>query len=45
MLAKDSPLTECVNIALADLTSSGTLAKISQTWMGDYTEAPVLSND
>ena len=45
VLAKDSPLTECVNIALADLTSSGTLAKITQTWMGDYTEAPVLSND
>mgnify|MGYP000959883139 CR=1 FL=1 len=45
VLAKDSPLAECINIALADLTSSGTLAKITQQWMGDYTEAPVLSND
>jgi polar amino acid transport system substrate-binding protein len=43
LLAKDSPLTECVNLALNNLTASGELAQITQTWMADFNEAPVLA--
>jgi polar amino acid transport system substrate-binding protein len=43
LLAKDSPLTPCVNLALAALTESGELASITQEWMSDFTEAPVIS--
>jgi len=42
VLAKDSPLTACVNQALAALKADGTLAKITQTWMADKANAPVL---
>ena len=42
LLAKDSPMTECVNLALAALTESGELATITTTWMSDFTEAPVI---
>ena len=45
LLAKDSPLTECTNIALANLTASGELAAITDQWMGQWTEAPTLSKD
>jgi polar amino acid transport system substrate-binding protein len=45
LLAKDSPLVECVNIALATLADSGELASITEEWMGTYTEAPYLSKD
>ncbi|MFM7253113.1 MAG: ABC transporter substrate-binding protein [Ilumatobacteraceae bacterium] len=45
LLAKDSPLVECVNIALATLAGSGELASITEEWMGTYTEAPYLSKD
>jgi polar amino acid transport system substrate-binding protein len=43
LLAKDSPLTPCVDLALAALTDSGELAAITQEWMSDFTEAPVIS--
>ena len=39
----DNPLVECANLALADLTASGDLDKITQQWMADYTEAPTLA--
>jgi len=39
----DSPLVECVNIALAALKESGELATIEQTWLSDKTSAPVIS--
>ncbi len=42
LLAKDNPLVDCVNIALANMTASGDLEKITQQWMGDYVEAPTL---
>jgi polar amino acid transport system substrate-binding protein len=42
VLQKDSPLTQCVNQALAALTADGTLAKIQQTWLSDKVSAPVL---
>ncbi len=43
LLAKDSPLTECVNLALQALKASGELDTITTEWMSDYTEAPVIS--
>jgi polar amino acid transport system substrate-binding protein len=42
VLAKGSPLTACVNEALAALKADGTLAKITQEWMADKANAPVL---
>jgi polar amino acid transport system substrate-binding protein len=42
VLAKASPLTACVNQALAALTADGTLAKITQEWMADKANAPVI---
>lgn len=43
LLAKDSPLTECVNLALQALKASGELDQITTEWMSDYTEAPVIA--
>lgn len=43
LLAKDSPLTACVDLALAALRDSGELDQITQEWMSDFTEAPVIS--
>ena len=45
LLGKDNPLTECTNLALAALTASGQLATITETWMGEWSEAPTLSKD
>jgi polar amino acid transport system substrate-binding protein len=43
LLAKGSPLLECVDIALQTLKDSGELDQITTKWMSDYTEAPVIS--
>jgi polar amino acid transport system substrate-binding protein len=43
LLAKDSALTECVNLALQALEDSGELDAITTEWMSEYTEAPVIS--
>jgi polar amino acid transport system substrate-binding protein len=45
LFTKDNPLVECVNTALATITSSGELAQITDQWMGEYTEAPTLPSD
>jgi polar amino acid transport system substrate-binding protein len=42
VLQKDSPLTDCVNEALAALKSDGTLDQIQKTWLSDKVSAPVL---
>lgn len=42
VLAKDSPLTPCVNKAIAALKADGTLAKITQEWLADKANAPVI---
>ena len=39
LLEKDSPLTACVNEALAKLKSDGELDQITQQWMGDVGRA------
>jgi polar amino acid transport system substrate-binding protein len=42
LLEKDSPLTPCVNEAIATLTESGELDEITQQWMSESADAPVL---
>ncbi len=42
LLAKDSPLTDCVSAAITELSDSGELAEIEQTWIADKTNAPVI---
>ena len=41
VLDKDSPLTECVNIAIGQLRDSGELARIVQEELSDKVSAPV----
>jgi len=43
LLAKDSPLTECVNLAIEALQASGELDDLTVEWMSEYTEAPIIS--
>jgi polar amino acid transport system substrate-binding protein len=42
LLAKESPLTECVSGAIEALEKSGELEKITQRWMSQAAEAPEL---
>ena len=42
LLEKDSPLTDCVSAAITELSDSGELAEIEQTWIADKTDAPVI---
>ncbi len=42
LLQKDSPLTDCVSAAITELSDSGELAEIEQTWIAEKTDAPVL---
>jgi polar amino acid transport system substrate-binding protein len=42
LLAKDSPLTECVSKAVDDLEGSGELQKITTRWMSQAAGAPEL---
>jgi len=43
LLAKDSPLTDCVSQAVDALREDGTLADLEQEWLSDVADAPVLS--
>lgn len=42
LMAKDNPIKECVDAALAELTASGELEAITQEWMSNFTGAPVI---
>ena len=42
VLEKDSPLTDCVNGAIAALKESGELDAITKEWLADKVNAPVL---
>jgi polar amino acid transport system substrate-binding protein len=42
VLAKDSPLTDCVNSAIGALKSDGTLDRITTEWLSDKASAPVF---
>lgn len=41
VLARNSPLTECVNLALETLTGNGAIDELSRQWMGEAAGAPV----
>ena len=43
VLEKDSPLTACVDQAITTITGNGELAAITQEWLSDFTEAPVIT--
>ena len=43
VLAKDSPLTDCVSQAVDALREDGTLADLEQQWLSEVADAPVLS--
>ena len=43
VLAKGSPLTACVNTAIAALKSDGTLDAITKEWLADKANAPVFT--
>jgi polar amino acid transport system substrate-binding protein len=42
VLAKGSPLTACVNLALAAIKADGTLEQITKTWLSEKASAPVF---
>jgi polar amino acid transport system substrate-binding protein len=42
LMSKDSPVTPCVNQALAAVKASGELDTITTKWMSEYTSAPVI---
>jgi polar amino acid transport system substrate-binding protein len=43
VLAKDSPLTDCVNQAIANLKERGDLDKLTKEWLSDKAQAPVFA--
>jgi polar amino acid transport system substrate-binding protein len=43
VLAKDSPLTACVDQVVLGMRADGTLAKIQQEWLSDKVSAPVIA--
>ncbi len=43
LLAKDSPLTDCVSQAVDALEADGTLADLQQQWLSEAADAPVLN--
>lgn len=44
VLEQDSPMTECVNQALASLKDDGTLDDITQEWLADKADAPLIED-
>jgi polar amino acid transport system substrate-binding protein len=42
LFEKGNPLRECVDRALEELTSDGTLADLQQQWLSDVVDVPVL---
>ncbi len=45
VLEKDSPLTGCVNDAITAITDSGELAEITEEWLANFTNAPIIAVD
>ncbi|HUQ77268.1 MAG TPA: ABC transporter substrate-binding protein [Patescibacteria group bacterium] len=43
VLAKSSPLTSCVNAAIAAMKSDGSLDAIAKEWLSDKASAPVIA--
>jgi len=45
LFSKDNPLVECVNLALAALTTNGGLAALEDEWLKGTNGIPVISRD
>jgi len=43
VMAKDSPITPCVNAAIKAMTDDGSLAAITKEWLSDKVSAPVFT--
>ena len=41
LFEEGSPLVECVNLALAEMTADGTLQELQDEWLADYLAVPV----
>ena len=42
LMAKDNPLKECIDAALAELKTSGALDAITEEWMSTFADAPII---
>jgi polar amino acid transport system substrate-binding protein len=42
LFEEGSPLVECANIALAEMTDDGTLQQLQDKWLADYLAVPVI---
>lgn len=42
LFQKNNPLAACVNVAIASLRANGTLAALTNKWLGIYTSVPTL---
>jgi polar amino acid transport system substrate-binding protein len=42
LFEKDSPLVECANLAIAEMTADGTLGQLQDKWLADYLAVPVI---
>jgi polar amino acid transport system substrate-binding protein len=45
VLEKDSELTSCVDAAITTLTENGELEAITDEWLADFIDAPVITNE
>lgn len=43
LMAKDNPLKECIDAALSDMRDNGAIDAITQEWMSNFTDAPIIS--
>jgi polar amino acid transport system substrate-binding protein len=42
LFEKGSPLVDCANLALAEMTADGTLQQLQDKWLADYLAVPVI---
>lgn len=42
LFEEGSPLVECANLAIAEMTADGTLAQLQDRWLADYLAVPVI---
>ena len=42
LFEKGSPLVDCANLAIAEMTADGTLQQLQDKWLADYLAVPVL---
>lgn len=42
LFEEGSPLTDCANLAIAEMTADGTLQQLQDKWLADYLAVPVL---